>query len=126
MTSPTTRADFTYGRSGRCPCSCIDQRIRRCTGLSPSRASGSAREWITEYAYSRYESSISVVIELSITRAPAWSNADRSTRDCSFLRRAMKRCSSGVDRLLVDPASGLDQPVLARLHPLAHQQFEGG
>ena len=31
------------GRSGRRPCSCIDQRIRRCTGFRPSRTSGSAR-----------------------------------------------------------------------------------
>ena len=33
--------------------SAFDQRMRRCTGLSPSRASGRAREWMTENAYSR-------------------------------------------------------------------------
>src|SRR5690348_1233369 len=127
ITSPTTRADFTYARSGRCPCSDIDQRMRRWTGLRPSRASGRAREWMTEYAYSRYESSTSVVSGLSMTRAPAWSNADGSTRLFSFLRRAMGNSDlSGVDRLFVDAARRLDQPVLPRLDPLAHQQLEGG
>src|SRR4051812_41304783 len=124
MQSPTTRADFTYGRSGRWPCSDIDHRMRRCTGLRPSRASGRAREGMTEYAYSREESSTSVVRGLSMTRAPAWSKADRSTRVCSFLRRAIEQTLSGVDRLLVDPAGGLDQPVLPGFDPLAHQQLE--
>ena len=31
----------------RSPCSCIEYRMRRCTGLSPSRTSGSARATIT-------------------------------------------------------------------------------
>src|SRR5690348_9620780 len=124
ITSPTTRADLTYGRSGRWPCSYIDQRMRRCTGLRPSRASGRAREWMTEYAYSRYESSTSVVSGLSMTRAPAWSKADGSTRLFSFLRRAMKQDLSGVDRLFVDAARRLDQPVLPGFDPLAHQQLE--
>src|SRR5919199_1090024 len=34
---------------------------------------------------------------LSMTRAPGWSNADRSTREFSFLRRAMGFGLSGVD-----------------------------
>ena len=40
---PVTRAHFMVGRSGRAPRSYIPQRIRRCTGLRPSRASGRAR-----------------------------------------------------------------------------------
>ena len=44
IVSPTTREDFTWPRSGRRPMSCIAYRIRRWTGFSPSRASGSARE----------------------------------------------------------------------------------
>ena len=40
MTSPTTRLDFTWARSGRRPISLIPNRIRRCTGFRPSRASG--------------------------------------------------------------------------------------
>src|ERR1700710_599951 len=43
MTSPTTRALLTCARSGRRPISAIWKRMRRCTGLRPSRASGSAR-----------------------------------------------------------------------------------
>ena len=46
MTSPTTRAHFTWARSGRRPISFIWYRIRRWTGFRPSRASGSAREWM--------------------------------------------------------------------------------
>ena len=45
--SPTTVADFLNARFGRRPSSFIAYRIRRCTGLSPSRTSGSARETIT-------------------------------------------------------------------------------
>ncbi|OUD85541.1 hypothetical protein BC477_14110 [Clavibacter michiganensis subsp. michiganensis] len=44
ITSPVTRADFTWPRSGRRPISLIWYRMRRCTGLRPSRASGRARE----------------------------------------------------------------------------------
>ena len=47
MTSPTMRADFLYGRFGCMPDSCMPKRIRRCTGLSPSRTSGSARDTMT-------------------------------------------------------------------------------
>src|SRR5215469_9321771 len=44
MTSPTTRADFRKPRFQSNPFSFIEWRIRRCTGLSPSRTSGSARD----------------------------------------------------------------------------------
>ena len=44
MTSPVTRAHFMVGRSGEARSSCMPQRIRRCTGLRPSRASGRARD----------------------------------------------------------------------------------
>ena len=47
MTSPTTREHFTYPRSGRYPLSYIAYKILRCTGLRPSRTSGSARLTIT-------------------------------------------------------------------------------
>ena len=50
MTSPVTRAHFMWLRSGRAPRSCMPQRIRRCTGLRPSRASGSARDVMTDMA----------------------------------------------------------------------------
>ena len=49
-TSPVTRAHFTCGRSGRKPVSYMSQRIRRCTGFSPSRTSGSARLTMTDIA----------------------------------------------------------------------------
>jgi hypothetical protein len=46
ITSPTARAHLRSGRSGRSPASHMAYRIRRCTGLSPSRTSGSARPTI--------------------------------------------------------------------------------
>ena len=59
MTSPVTRAHFMYGRSERAPTSIIPYRIRRWTGFRPSRASGRARDTMTDMAYSRKERSIS-------------------------------------------------------------------
>ena len=50
MTSPTTREHLKYPRSGRKPPSYIAYRMRVCTGLSPSRTSGSARPTITDIA----------------------------------------------------------------------------
>ncbi|CAB4875390.1 unannotated protein [freshwater metagenome] len=50
MVSPVTRADFTKLRFGRKPCSSMSQMIRRCTGLSPSRTSGRARDMMTDIA----------------------------------------------------------------------------
>ena len=50
MTSPVTRAHFMVGRSGRAPKSYIPQRIRRWTGFKPSRASGRARDTMTDMA----------------------------------------------------------------------------
>ena len=47
MTSPTTRADFLYALFQSLPSSRIANSTRRCTGLSPSRTSGSARPTIT-------------------------------------------------------------------------------
>jgi hypothetical protein len=47
ITSPTTRAHFTYGRFQTLLASCIAYSTRRCTGLRPSRTSGSARPTIT-------------------------------------------------------------------------------
>ena len=47
MTSPTTRADFLYDLFHSLPSSRIAYRTRRCTGLRPSRTSGSARPTIT-------------------------------------------------------------------------------
>ena len=44
------RATFIHGRSGRARMSCMPQRIRRCTGLRPSRTSGSARAVMTDIA----------------------------------------------------------------------------
>ena len=55
MTSPTVHADFLYARSGVSPDSFIAYRMRRCTGLSPSRTSGSARATMTLIEYSRNE-----------------------------------------------------------------------
>src|SRR5829696_6497974 len=64
MTSPLTRAHFSRGRSLRAPMSCMPQRIRRCTGLRPSRASGRARLTMTDMEYSRNERSISSWISM--------------------------------------------------------------
>src|SRR5580698_6016785 len=64
MTSPTTLAHLLCGRSGRRPRSNIEYRIRRCTGLSPSRTSGRARETMTDMEYSRNERSISSWISM--------------------------------------------------------------
>ena len=50
MTSPVTLAHFMVGRSGRAPRSYMPQRIRLWTGLRPSRASGRARDTITDMA----------------------------------------------------------------------------
>ena len=47
ITSPTVLADFLYGRFGCRPASCMPYSTRRCTGFSPSRTSGSARDTIT-------------------------------------------------------------------------------
>ncbi len=47
MTSPTTRAHLEYPRSGRYPPSYIAYNTLRCTGFSPSRTSGNARETMT-------------------------------------------------------------------------------
>ena len=47
ITSPTTRADFLYGRFGCMPASCMPNSTRLCTGLRPSLTSGSARLTIT-------------------------------------------------------------------------------
>src|SRR3982751_4796293 len=46
-TSPTTVADFLYGRPGTSPSSFIAYSTRRWTGLRPSRTSGSARDTMT-------------------------------------------------------------------------------
>src|SRR3954470_14228938 len=98
--------------------------MRRWTGLRPSRASGRAREWMTEYAYSRYESSTSVVSGLSRMRAPAVSNAARSTSARVVLRRAISCLRSRVDAVLVQTARRFDEPVPPRFDPLTHQQVE--
>ena len=55
MTSPTVHADFLYARVGVRPDSFIAYRMRRCTGLRPSRTSGSARATMTLIEYSRNE-----------------------------------------------------------------------
>ena len=47
-TSPTVVADFLYGCEGSLPLSCMAYRMRRCTGLRPSRTSGSARAVMTD------------------------------------------------------------------------------
>ncbi len=49
-TSPTMRADFLYAEPARIPMSYMAYRMRRCTGFSPSRASGSARATMTDMA----------------------------------------------------------------------------
>ena len=64
MTSPTALAHLAWGRSGRRFCSYIEYRIRRCTGLRPSRTSGSARDTMTDMEYSRNERSISSWISM--------------------------------------------------------------
>src|ERR1700688_3260713 len=64
ITSPTALAHLACGLSGRRFCSYIEYRIRRCTGLSPSRTSGSARDTITDMEYSRKERSISSWISM--------------------------------------------------------------
>src|SRR5580704_16694174 len=71
MTSPTTLAHLECGRSGRCPLSNMEYRIRRCTGLSPSRTSGSARATMTDMEYSRNERSISSWISMGSMDPPA-------------------------------------------------------
>ena len=50
MTSPTMRADFTYGRFGCRPFSFIENSARRWTGFRPSRTSGNARPTMTDIA----------------------------------------------------------------------------
>ncbi len=47
MTSPTMREHFENPRSGRYPPSYMAYSTRRCTGFSPSRTSGSARDTMT-------------------------------------------------------------------------------
>ena len=46
-TSPVILAHLRVGRLGARPISCMPNRMRRCTGFSPSRTSGSARPTIT-------------------------------------------------------------------------------
>ncbi len=50
MTSPTTEADFFRGVPARSPSCNMAYTIRRCTGFSPSRTSGSARDTMTDIA----------------------------------------------------------------------------
>ena len=50
ITSPTMRAVFLNADAGPTPSSCIPKSMRRCTGLRPSRTSGSARETMTDIA----------------------------------------------------------------------------
>ena len=52
-TSPTTRAHFLNGFFESSPSSCMANKMRLCTGFSPSRTSGSARPTITDMAYAR-------------------------------------------------------------------------
>ena len=47
ITSPTTRADFTCLEVDDSRISFIANRMRRCTGLSPSSTCGSARDFTT-------------------------------------------------------------------------------
>ena len=47
ISSPTTRADLRKGLLYSYPFSLIENRMRRCTGFTPSRTSGSARDTIT-------------------------------------------------------------------------------
>jgi len=70
MTSPTVHADFLYARVGVRPDSFIAYRMRRCTGLSPSRTSGSARETMTLIEYSRNELRSSVWISIGSSVVP--------------------------------------------------------
>src|SRR5688500_7820726 len=111
MTSPTTRAHFMNERSGRAPTSSIPHRIRRCTGLRPSRTSGRARAVRTDMAYSRKERSISSWISIGSI----------STR--------MSPSSPGGSASLID-ASDVEEPnvvgvgddeVLAALDVLTHE-----
>ena len=67
MVSPTTRAHLRCGDSGRSPMRSIEYRMRRCTGLSPSRTSGMARDVITDSEYARNDSDTSSVIGVSRT-----------------------------------------------------------
>ena len=62
------RADFRNGVPGRTPISSIDHRMRRCTGLSPSRTSGMALAVMTERPYAKNESLISSATRTSTTR----------------------------------------------------------
>src|ERR671932_170814 len=54
MTVPTTSADLTVSCEASQPMRYMNHRIRRCTGLSPSRASGIARA-LELTPYSAYE-----------------------------------------------------------------------
>ena len=47
ITSPMIAAHLRYAAAEVTPISCIVKRIRRCTGLSPSRTSGRARLTMT-------------------------------------------------------------------------------
>src|SRR4029077_14327643 len=59
MVCPTTLAHLVYFLLYCRPISCMVYSTRRCTGLSPSRTSGSARPTITDMEYSRYDRRIS-------------------------------------------------------------------
>src|SRR5687767_13558129 len=71
MHSPTIFAHFLCFDLGFRLRSFIEIRIRRCEGLSPSRASGSARDTMTLIAYVRYDSLSSSSMSWSTMRAPA-------------------------------------------------------
>src|SRR4051794_6287415 len=128
MTSPVTRAHFMVGRSGRAPMSYMPQRMRRCTGLRPSRASGSARDTMTDMEESRNDRSLSSWI--SMGSMPPKSTAEPSPSLSSggggvvSLMRVVPSCARPSD---VEEAHvlgvGLDE-VLARLDVVAHQLGE--
>ena len=66
IVSPTTPAHFRCGRSGRSPMPDMANRMRRCTGLRPSRTSGIARAVMTDNEYARNDSLISVLTGVSM------------------------------------------------------------
>src|SRR5579883_1056138 len=142
MTSPTTLAHLLCGRSGIRRWSYIEYRIRRCTGLSPSRTSGRARETMTDIEYSRKDRSISSWISMGSMnplRSPPPSPAAApppcpSVAGPSAGRRPLLRLSSseGLDlgMCFVRGSSDVEEPhvlgvgldeVAAEVDVLAHE-----
>src|SRR3954452_22687586 len=106
------RAHFAYGRAGPRPMSDMPYSVRRWTGFSPSRTSGSARPTMTDMAYSRY------ALRISSSSARGSMLPPPMTSVPAMLRHPL------LDIQVGDEAGVLLDELASRLDLVAHQHRE--